>query len=81
MLKFLILSTLLFISGRNTEHNIDKEYKIIYSQPILIDKEIDGHFTFDLSTADSTIKVKFIVPIKTVCKKDTIIIKQGYKKF
>jgi hypothetical protein len=80
MLKIFLISALLFLSGRNT-NNIDKEYKIIYSEPLYIDKEIDGQFTFDLSTADSTIKVKFVVPIKTVCKKDTIIIKEGYKKF
>jgi hypothetical protein len=81
MLKIFLILVLLFFSGRNTNSNIEEEYKIIYSEPLYIDREIDGQFTFDLSTVDLTIKVKLVVPIKTVCKKDTIIIKEGYKKF
>lgn len=57
------------------------EFKRIYSEPLLITEDIDGTFTFNLSEVDPEIKVLFIVPIKVECRKDTIIIRPGYKKF
>lgn len=57
------------------------EYKKIYSEPLYITQDIDGTFTFDLSQVDPEVKVLFIVPIKVECKKDTIIIRPGFKKF
>lgn len=82
MLKGLLISFILSIPAIfGVEQNNDIEYKKIYSEPLLITHNIDGTFTFDLSTADSTIKIIFIVPIKVECDKDTVVIKPGYKKF
>lgn len=57
------------------------EYKKIYGEPLYITKDIEGVLSYDLSQVDPEIKVIFILPIKVEIKKDTIIIKQGYKKF
>lgn len=59
----------------------DSVYQKIYGEPFYATQDMEGILSFDLSSVDPDLKVIFILPVKVECKKDTIIIKQGYKKF
>jgi len=77
MVKLLSILCLLFFPIKLEQD----EYTKMYGAPIFITENVEGYFTYDLSTIDPEVKVLFIVPIKVECKKDTIIIRPGYKKY
>ncbi len=75
LLTIILLSLIPFSFKNNTQ-----DLREVWGEPILITKNIDGVFSYDLSKVDPSLNIIFKFEITVNCPKDTIIIKPGYKK-